>query len=160
MGKASRDKLIQIELAGVPVGKGRPRFVRATGRAYTPDKTRRYESDLRLAAQDAMVGRDPLDGPVGVSIFAYMPVPESWSRKKRDQALLSIIRPVTKPDADNLLKACDALNGVVFRDDKQIVSAHIVKEYSAKPRLTILVGSLDWFDDEPAASKTIHEEEK
>jgi Holliday junction resolvase RusA-like endonuclease len=160
MGKASRDKAIQIELAGVPVGKGRPRFVRATGRAYTPDKTRRFESDLRLAAQEAMAGRAPLEGPVGISIYASFPVPQSWSRKKREQALLSIIRPTTKPDADNLLKACDALNQVVFRDDSQIVSASIEKDYSDRPRLSIFVESLDWFGDEPAASKTIHEEEK
>lgn len=135
---------ITIELAGEPRGKGRPRFVRATGRAYTPADTARYESHLRLAAQDAMAGRPPLEGPLRVAIVARLPIPESWSRKKRDQARLGMLMPTVKPDADNLVKMIDALNEIVWRDDKQAVDVHVRKVYSDRPALVITV--------EPAAA--------
>ena len=46
--------MIEIILAGVPVGKGRPRFVKSTGRAFTPEKTVRFEDRLSIVAQEAM----------------------------------------------------------------------------------------------------------
>lgn len=130
---------IVIELPGVPQGKGRPRFVRATGHAFTPAKTRSYESMLQGAALDVMGGRAPLDGAVRVNVEAYFPVPSSWSKSKRAAALAGERRPTTKPDADNLLKVLDSMNEVVFRDDKQIVTAQIDKHYSERPRLVVTV---------------------
>lgn len=130
---------IVIRLAGEPQGKGRPRFARATGRAFTPAATRSYESALRLAAQDAMGEHPPLEGPLFVTLTASMPIPASWSKKKQAAALAGGIWPETKPDADNLLKTIDALNEVVWRDDKQAVVATVVKIYSARPELRIVV---------------------
>ena len=43
--------MIRIVMAGEPIGKGRPRFSRATGTVYTPEKTARYEERLAWAAQ-------------------------------------------------------------------------------------------------------------
>jgi Holliday junction resolvase RusA-like endonuclease len=112
--------------------------VRATGHAFTPAATRKYESHLRLAAQEAMAGRAPLDGPVKVRVVAAFPVPASWSRRKRADALAGIIRPTVKPDADNLIKCVgDGLNAVIWRDDSQIVTASIAKIYSDRPALRI-----------------------
>lgn len=131
---------IVIELAGVPQGKGRPRFVRSTGHAYTPAKTRHYESDLRLAAQEAMAGRPPLDGPCKVTIEALLGVPASWSGSKQRAALGGLIACTTRPDIDNYLKAAlDALIAIVFRDDNQVVEAVIRKLFDERPRLTITV---------------------
>lgn len=130
---------IVIRLDGEPVGKGRPRFVRETGHAYTPAHTRSYEVALRLAGQDAIGIREPLEGPLAVYVEALFPVPASWSKKKRAEALAGRVQPTVKPDADNLLKVLDALNEVVWRDDKQIVEAHVLKRYSAKPALVIEV---------------------
>ena len=69
--------MIEIVLAGVPVGKGRPRFVKSTGRAFTPEKTVRFEDRLSIVAQEAMAGRAPLDGPLAVEVEIRMPVPLS-----------------------------------------------------------------------------------
>ncbi len=130
---------IIIELAGVPVGKGRARFSRKSGIAYTPGKTRDYENNLRLSAQVCMIGRAPLEGPLSVAVIASFPVPASWSKKKRDEAIAGAIRPTVKPDADNLLKVLDACNEIVWRDDKQIVHASISKRYGERAwyRLTV-----------------------
>src|SRR3990167_60074 len=111
---------IRIELVGPPRGKGRPRFVRATGRTYTPAKTASYEGELKFAAQRVMGNRPPVDIALDVLFVAVFPVPSSWSRKKREAALAGEIRPTVKPDGDNILKCSDALNEVVWRDDKSI----------------------------------------
>lgn len=134
------DDVITIELMGEPRGKGRPRFVRATGHAYTPAETRKYEDALRYAAGEAMAGRPPLDGPVDLKVNVHLPVPQSWSGKRRREALAGVIWPTKRPDSDNYLKAAeDALNMIVFRDDSQVVHIEVEKRYSDRPRLTIEV---------------------
>jgi Holliday junction resolvase RusA-like endonuclease len=86
-----------------------------------------------------MNGRSPLEGPLRVSVVAAFPVPQSWSKKKRQLALANQLFPTVKPDADNLLKQVDGLNEIVWRDDKQIVRAEIHKTYSDRPCLSIMV---------------------
>jgi Holliday junction resolvase RusA-like endonuclease len=130
---------IIIEIAGEPVGKGRARFARTTGHAYTPTRTRRYEDQLRYVAQQTMNGQAPLQGPLFVQIDAYFPIPNSWSRKKREAALVGSIKHVTRPDIDNLVKTVDSLNQVVWGDDRQIVTCVVSKHYTDRPRLRIEV---------------------
>lgn len=130
---------IVIQLPGTPQGKGRPRFVRATGHAFTPSRTRSYESLLQGAAIEVMRGRQMIDGEVAVSVEAYFPIPASWPKSKRTLATMGRVRPAKKPDADNLLKILDSLNAVVFRDDAQIVDASVAKHYSEQPRLVVKV---------------------
>lgn len=133
------EPLVVIRLAGEPQGKGRPRFVRATGRTYTPEATRSYETMLRLAGQDAMGSRIPIAGPLAVTIRAEFPVPASRSKAWKAAALEGREHPTVKPDFDNLAKVVDALNQIVWLDDKQVVDARIIKEYSERPALTIEV---------------------
>lgn len=132
---------IQIEVPGQPRGKGRPRFARVgVGvRTYTDAKTASYENLVRLAASQSMAGRAPLAGPVHVSVNAWMSVPTSWSKRRREDALRGVVRPTTKPDADNLVKVLDALNGIVWRDDSQVVQLTVGKHYSATPSMVIVV---------------------
>jgi Holliday junction resolvase RusA-like endonuclease len=132
---------ITIRLAGEPRGKGRPRISTRNGfaRAYTPEKTRNYEAALRMAGQDAMAGRPPLDGAISVVIVAALSIPDSMSKGKRLMALSGSLHPTKKPDADNIFKCLDALNGVVWTDDKNIVRADFMKVYAAEPCLTIQV---------------------
>jgi Holliday junction resolvase RusA-like endonuclease len=133
---------ITITLPGEPVAKGRPRFTK-TGHAFTPAKSRNYEHMLRVVAGQVMRSRPPLQGPVLVTLEAHLPIPTAWSKKKQRLALSGHIFPTTRPDLDNLLKgAADACNGIVWRDDKQIVEAKLTKRYSDRPRLTLIVAEL------------------
>lgn len=127
---------VHIELEGEPRGKGRPRFTRQ-GHAYTDEATRTYEEALKLKGRAAMRGRDPLTGPLAVTVLAVFGVPASWSKKKRAAALAGTERPTVKPDGDNCLKMLDALNEVVFVDDAQIVRAVVDKIYGDRPRLVV-----------------------
>lgn len=129
--------MITFRIDVAPRGKGRPRFGR--GHAFTDPKTKAYETAVAFAARVAMAGRQMLDGPIHLHLTAFMPIPQSWSKKKQDAAVQGIVRPTTTPDADNVLKAlADSCNGIVWKDDAQIVEATIVKQYSTSPALVVV----------------------
>ena len=146
-GGASASPFCVIEHPGPPVPKGRPRFrvIQPRGRrapfahVYTPAETKAYETALQWRARAAMKGRDPMVGPVAIRVFAMIPIPVSWSASKRNVAL----HPATRPDWDNYAKSCcDAMNGIVYADDGQIVRALVVKEYADRPGLIVEVFAL------------------
>ena len=134
---------VVIELAGPPVGKGRPRFFRKTGHAYTPEPTRTYETNLKYAAQVAMAGRPPMEGPLAVVVVATLPIAESWSKKRKAAARDGVERPTKTPDWENIAKMLDAFNEVVWRDDAQVVEGRITKLYGERPALHVTVEQIE-----------------
>ena len=130
---------VTIVVAGPPTAKGRPRMTRR-GITYTPAATRKFEAHGRLAAQLAMDGRPPIAMPVRAEITIDLQVPASWSGKRRDAALRGDVRPTTRPDADNFVKAAlDAINAIVIADDSLVVELVVSKRYASIPQLTIVV---------------------
>lgn len=70
--------------------------------------------------------------PLKVAIIFSMPIPQSYSKKRREWILKGFEQHTKRPDADNLGKAViDALNGVAWADDSQIVQLTLRKEYAA-----------------------------
>jgi len=133
---------VTIVVDGAPVAKGRARMTRA-GHAFTPAKTRSYESYVKMSASQAMTGREPMAGNLRLSLRALLPIPTSWSKRKQEEAAADVLRPASRPDLDNYCKAAmDALNEVVWRDDSQIVELAASKHYSTKPGLMIRVDPL------------------
>lgn len=130
---------VSIVVPGAPVPKGRPRLSTFGGhaRAFTPAKTRRYEDLIRLEAGRVMEGRGQLQGATRVRIRAFMPTPQAIAKHKIKGPLAEAgtLRPITKPDADNFAKVIDALNGIVWPDDNQVVELTVEKFYSSRPRL-------------------------
>jgi Holliday junction resolvase RusA-like endonuclease len=136
--------MITVILRGDPEGKGRPRSRMVFPRSkppfihvYSDPKTAAYEKTLALAGKVAMRGRPPLMGPLAITVTAIMRVPASWPIKDRDAALAGTIRPQVKPDWDNIGKVTDALNGIVWNDDVQIVFAQVLKVYGEEPMLKV-----------------------
>jgi len=112
--------------------------------AYTPSKTRKHEATVRLYAQQAMNGRPPVGVQMRLTVIQVFAVPQSWARKPRKAALAGVIRPTVKPDWDNIAKSVsDAINGVVFLDDKQVVSARVEKWYGPQPELEVVVETIE-----------------
>ncbi|MFA7308305.1 MAG: RusA family crossover junction endodeoxyribonuclease [Hyphomicrobium sp.] len=131
--------MIAFTVPGIPVAKGRPRFVRATGRTFTPARTANYEGVVAVKAAEAMGRRAPFEGPLRVTIRATFLVPQSWPAKKRAAAVWK----TSKPDADNLAKMIDALNAIVWRDDAQVCELTVQKKFGPIAGLTITVERLD-----------------
>ena len=81
---------VKFTVLGTPVGKGRPRFSRQGQfvRTYTPDKTVNYETLVRMEYEQQCGGfRFEKEVPLDMRITAYMPIPKSVSKRKR-QAML------------------------------------------------------------------------
>ena len=142
---APREALRRFMLTvdGEPVGKARAR-VTARG-TYTPEKTRAAQERISWEAK-AWWGRQPLmEGPVRLNIIAW------FSKPKREKG----VRPCKRPDWDNVGKiVSDALNGIVYQDESQVVEAVVEKRYATMnpapfgfggvfgPRLAIVVEEL------------------
>jgi Holliday junction resolvase RusA-like endonuclease len=134
--------MIRFVVPGVPVAKGRPRLTTRGGfaRAYTPGKTVAYEGLVAHAGQAAMDGTAPLDGPLRLEIVATFPIPASWSKKKRAEAVEGTAWHTSRPDGDNILKAIgDGLNGVCWTDDSRIASSEVAKRYGVVPGVEVRV---------------------
>jgi Holliday junction resolvase RusA-like endonuclease len=134
--------MVKFTVPGQPQGKGRPRVGKVGGHArlFTPATTVAYEGLIAHAAMTALAGRPPLDGPLGCFLHIDCQVPASWSQKKQRMALAGLILPTTKPDADNVVKAVyDGCNGVLWRDDVQVVDGGQRKRYSLTPGVRVEV---------------------
>ena len=130
---------VTIVIAGEPVAKARPRLTRR-GIAYTPAHTRKYEAHARLAAQLAMGDRPPIEAPVRLELVAELPIPVSWSGRRRALAITGDLLPTSCPDVDNYIKAgLDSLNEIVVRDDSQVVEITARKRFSVAPKLVMTV---------------------
>lgn len=137
---------IQFVVPGQPVGKGRPKFARRGNfvTAYTPEKTASYENLVKIKAEQAMKDRGVIKGAVCVEIRLHVNMPQSWSKKKQALAVAHQIYPTSKPDTDNVIKGIfDALNGIVWFDDKQVVDLYVAKRYSETPRAIVNIRELD-----------------
>lgn len=136
---------INITVPGEPVPQGRPKFSTIGGhaRAYDPKKSVDYK---KLVARYAMQHKPHalLEGPLEVKIDIYKGTLKSFSRAKQSAAEAKLLRPTTKPDADNYAKGpMDALKGIVWKDDGQVVDLLARKFYSENPRIEITVRTLD-----------------
>jgi Holliday junction resolvase RusA-like endonuclease len=134
--------MIMYIVYGEPVGKGRPRFAKRGNfvSTYTPQKTKTYEDEIRMMARAAMGSSEPLETPVTVAIYIRVGIPASYSKQKRKDALAGTIKPTKKPDLDNIAKAfLDAMNEIVYLDDKQVVGLHVTKVYAQTPAVEVMV---------------------
>lgn len=131
--------MIRLVVPFEPVAKGRPRFVKATGRAYTPPKTALGEWQIRQAWLGLLDSPLPLKGPLRVTVCAYVRMPQSVPKSKRATA-----EPIARPDLDQYVKsALDGLQGHAYFDDAQVVDLRARKAYGEPPRWVIEIESLN-----------------
>jgi Holliday junction resolvase RusA-like endonuclease len=138
--------MTHFEVMGMPQGKARART--GKGFSYTPEKTVLYENLVKhsfLAAKEKQTYFDK--EPLAMTIFAYFPIPKSMTKKDREKVRRNELFPTKKPDADNVAKViCDALNGVAYHDDTQIISLEVKKAYTeAEPYVSVRFGALEEF---------------
>lgn len=137
---------VRFTVPGAPQGKGRPRIGKGGehARMFTPQKTVAYEGLIAHAGHAAMNGRALIEGAVSVVLDIRLEVPASWSTRKRVRALAGYELPTKKPDIDNVEKAIfDGLNGVVWKDDVQVVDVCKRKRYADAPGVTVEIEELE-----------------
>ena len=143
------NRKIEFFVPGAPVGKGRPRAARRGAGVvmFTPEKTAGYEALVAATASNAMRAESGslLTGPLEAVLEMRIPIPASWSKAHKAAALAGTELPTSKPDIDNVAKAIlDACNGVVFRDDAQVVMLVATKAFSDAPGVRVVIRECGW----------------
>lgn len=136
-----------VVIPGEPVGKARPRTVTVNGfvQTFTPKTTRDYEIKIKKAYRQQSGKKYTKEFSLKVYIKAICRIPKSYSKVKTEQAKNNQIRPIKKPDLDNIIKIIlDGLNGVAYEDDCQVDEIRASKFYGEEERIEIKVEEIKW----------------
>lgn len=119
---------VKFDIPVKPIPKGRPRL--GMGKVYTPKRTKAFEDQVRVIAKAAFnsKGIKPFDKAVCVYIrFCF---------KSKDVGY----NYTTPSDIDNLQKSLfDGLNGIAYKDDKQIVFVWAEKVWAEEDCVRVLI---------------------
>lgn len=124
---------VTIDVKAIP--QDRPRACHRNGItwAYKTKRNKDFEkyiADQVIGVMDSEGVNLIADIPVYLSVEVKKSIPKSWTKQKTQAALMGNIWPTSKPDASNYYKLIeDALNGVLYADDSQIVEQHSSKSY-------------------------------
>ena len=114
---------IELKVKATPYPQPRPRVSR--GHAYEPKRITDYKNEIRNKARSKMKNKEALSGLVRVEITLH-----------RDKRLGSR----SYGDIDNHVKAVlDALNGICYRDDAQVVKLAAEKKDTKEEYVEIIV---------------------
>lgn len=144
---------VTITIPGEPRGWGRPTPVarlRGDGSPFvmmvTQDETREAKKALLGLFRAKYPKHRPWTGPVMLRFTAVFETPQSFNKALKEAAARGKLYCVRKPDTDNIAKLIkDALNGVVYADDQQVMGGG-VKRYGSPARVEIEFESLEQAD--------------
>ena len=133
---------IRFSVPGLPIAQPRQRHrvIQTNGRAfatnYTPAKApvNAWKATVALFARQAYQG-PLLTGPLALTISFDFLLPTAAKKAVRQAVTTSsrVVYHTSKPEIDNMVKALqDALNKVVWVDDRQIAELHCVKRYAVE----------------------------
>lgn len=124
---------VQFVVYGNPAPAGsKTAGVAKNGRTFVRDSSKRsypWKQTVAQTAGVAMAGRILLEGPLRLTLEFVVPRPKGHygARGLRPSAPA---HPTVKPDVLKLARAVeDALSGICYRDDAQIVDEHLTKRY-------------------------------
>lgn len=127
----------RFEIHEKAIGKERPRYSAKTHRMYTPTRTSTFEEKVKVAFLSKYNIQTELSEKPFRAVINVCYKPSKSLSKKKQQDLL--YRECTKrPDCDNIAKAIlDALNGLAYKDDKQITYLSIKKLYGEENKIEV-----------------------
>jgi crossover junction endodeoxyribonuclease RusA len=109
-------------------------------------RSRPWKRDVAKTAAAAMAGRQLLDGPLELQVRFYVPRPKGHFGTGRNAGVVKASAPefpTVKPDVTKLLRAVeDAMTGVIYRDDAQVVKQVAVKLYGEPARCVVAVAQI------------------
>jgi crossover junction endodeoxyribonuclease RusA len=137
-------KRIEFFVPGIPKPAGSKSYMGTSkkGKAILVDSSgaagKNWRASVQAFARESYQG-PPTDAPVGLTVVFRLPRPKyHYSQSKRNgrhvKESFARAYPTTRPDATKLLRAVeDALTGILWRDDSQIISQRVEKRYSEMP---------------------------
>jgi len=110
---------------------------------FDPPRSKHHKYEVKVRAQIAMNRsgiREPMEGPIEITVIAYRKMLGDWSKAKAEEAMRGERLPDSLPDGKNYLWLIeDALNGIAYKDDGQITDIMVLKRYSHEPRTMVQV---------------------
>lgn len=134
---------VEFNITSRAIPKARPRVTRG-GYAYTPRTTQHFERMVQMEYRNQCgTATFEADAALVINIEFQFAPPKSWPQKKKADAIERREYPTCRPDLDNLIKAVtDALNGVAYKDDSQIVALTSRKVYGYRDRTRVRISTL------------------
>lgn len=134
---------IKLSIPGIPNAQKRHRHLRMGNFVRTYDPSATEKDDFLYKSIYQHRPEKPLVNPIILRITFYMPRPKSHYRTGKHAGELKDSAPfyhTSKSDIDNLIKfVMDSLNGVYYKDDKQIYGISAWKIYDENPRTDIVI---------------------
>lgn len=131
--------MISFTVLGVAQPKGSARAFMPKGARFpvvtsANPNLKGWEDSIRAALQEHAAGHF-FDGPVRVRIIFELPRAASLPKR--------VIHHLKAPDVDKLARgSLDAMKGVLWKDDSQVIELHVTKRYSqGQPCAHIEVGT-------------------
>ncbi len=147
--------MVRFTVLGKAAPAGSKRAFVVNGRAVVTDankNSRPWKALVAAAGYDAILafnGGVPLDGPLAVSITEYRVRPKGHFRVNGELSAEGLRRPypTSAPDTGKISRGIhDALTGVVYRDDAQIVLDVSSKAWGDTERTLVAVDRMDLED--------------
>lgn len=143
-------RTISFRVYGIPQTKGSTKAFFRQGMRHpviTNDNPRNkgWAQTVAGAAQQHRIDGCPFKGPIVLEMVFLMPIPKSLP--KRAPAFM-----LKKPDVDKMTRSVkDALSGVLYIDDKQVVHTDVKKMYCEAPGVMVRLSHLTLADDPDGA---------
>lgn len=145
---------VRFFVPGEPAPGGSKKIIpnRKTGRPIIVEDCKRTASwrrSVALAARRAWPGH-PLDGPLSLHVIFLRQRPKTHFRTSggkqtaevKDWAAREL--PTTKPDTTKLLRSTeDALTGIVWRDDAQVIEQAAAKAFGPEPGALVIISTIE-----------------
>jgi len=117
-------------------------------------KQKPWQDMVKFVAMNEFAKRIPFDGPLDMSLVFVRMRPKGHYGTGRNEGVLKDwakdLKPTGKPDSLKLGRAVeDALKGIIYGDDAQIVHHDITKLYGPKPGVDVCVRQLSTRRKEP-----------
>ena len=138
--------MIKLTILGDPKAQKRHRHGYRGGKPHTYDPSSSDKADF-LALIHNEAPQSPLQGPIFITCKFHCARPKNHYKTGKNADQLKPTAPIwcqTRPDIDNYLKfILDSSNGVLFKDDSQVVKVEMSKTYSISPRVEIYLEELE-----------------
>lgn len=137
-------KTVNFTIYVIPKGTPRPRSGRGNHfyvKGASDNKKFFREFYKTIDSQEKIVT------PCKIRMDSYLPLSSSMKKVEMLLAEIGLIRPISKPDFDNLIKTyTDMIQGTMLLDDSLVIEGISRKFYSSKPRVEISISYMEEFD--------------
>ena len=120
------EQILYVFVRGIPVPQGSMKAFVVKGRAIvTSDQKKLQPWRNQVAMEASAVYHKPItDKPIAIVLEFKMPCPKSLPKTQWRL-------PAKRPDLDKMIRSIlDALTGIVFKDDSQVVTITAMKRYA------------------------------